>query len=320
MNKSNFGTIVLTIFTTLAVGLAVFIGFNYQASRDFVHGLFFQPTPEVAKIQEALNLTDTGNRIFKASNPSLENEENFNKRCNSYNPGVSVLGCYINNNIYVYNIQNEELDGIIESTTAHELLHAAWIRLTDSDRAMIIPFLDEVYSENLEQLGVVEDYEDGARADELFARIGTEIQNVPTELEEVYNRYFADRTNIVNYYNQYRVVFNKLSNSIKGLSDRIAELKQSIELKTASYTERSAKLATAIEEFNNCANQTGCFTSANFVNRRAELANEQSALATLYSQIIAETNEHNQKVTEYNQNALKINYYTSIINSNINQE
>ncbi len=47
----------------------------------------------------------------------------------------AILGCYnpSSRDIYIYNVTNSELDGVKEVTAAHEMLHAAWERLSESE-------------------------------------------------------------------------------------------------------------------------------------------------------------------------------------------
>lgn len=321
MKRSNrAGVIILSIVTAFTTALAILIALNHQFARDFVRSLSFQPTAEVANIEESLNLTSSGSLIFRATNPQLESSNTFNKHCSSYNPGVSVLGCYTNNGIYVYDIKNQDLQGIIESTAAHELMHAIWERLPESDRSAAEPLLAEVYAKHPSVFWVIEDYAEDSRTDELFARVGTEVAEIPATLEEIYARYFNDRAAIVAFYDNYHTVFEQLSSNITGLASRIEELKASIDAKTADYIARSATLTEDVAAFNECAGRPDCYSLSEFADSHARLSAEQDALNALYHEIVDETTEYNQKVSEYNQNALRIDYYTNIVNSNLNQE
>ena len=42
--------------------------------------------------------------------------------------------------IYLYHVENEELSGITEVTAAHEMLHAAWIRLDEREKEVVRKF------------------------------------------------------------------------------------------------------------------------------------------------------------------------------------
>lgn len=315
--KNKISTIILSICTALMVALAIFIGLNRQLAQDFFTSLTYRPDQEMVNIEKNLNLTVKGALIFHASMPQLESESDFNKNCKSYNPGVSVIGCYVDKKIHIYNIQNKDLSGITESTSAHELMHAIWLRLPNSKKKELEPILLQIYDENKDLLEIINNYEEASKIEELFARIGTEIKNTNSdELEQIFAEYFNKRTKLVDYYNAYSLTFNKLANNIKGLSNRLDELKASIEVKTEDYLTRTAILTDKISQFNQCAEVLNCFSESDFVSKRAELSAEKNALDNLYNEISLETTEYNQKVSEYNQNALKIDYYTSIVNSN----
>ena len=319
MRKGKIGTILLAVFTALIVGLTIFVCFNYHLAKDFIRSFSYEPTPLVSDLESRLKMTSRGDLIFKASSPMLEEASVFSSHCPSYNPGISVLGCYNNDVIYIYKVEAKELDGVIESTAAHEMLHAVWSRYNDADKSRLSPLLEEVYNQNKTTLAVIDTYEDSSRSDELFARIGTEIRNIPDELESAYAAFFTNRTNLVGYYEKYHGVFDQLANRIKTLSEEIDGLGKSIEAKTADYTTRSSALTAAVQEFNECANTSGCFTSADFVSSRAELTAEQNSLRGLYDEINAEVNDYNAKIAEYNQNALKTDYYNNMINSNVKE-
>ena len=319
MKKSKIGTIILAIFTVLIVGLTVFVCFNYHLAKDFVRSFSYDPTPEVATLENNLSLTTRGDLVFRASTPYLESKGAFNEHCSAYNPGVSVLGCYNNDVIYIYDIESEELGGVIESTASHELLHAVWARYSDSKKSQLAPLIEAAYAENKDSLSVIEEYDDSSRLDEIFVRVGTEISDISSELEAVYAEFFTDRTKIVSYYEKYHGVFDELSKRIKTLSKEIEQLGKSIEQKTVDYTTRSEALSTAVNEFNTCADTIGCFSSYDFITRRSELVAEQTALHNLYDEINAEVKAYNDKIAEYNQNALKTDYYNNMINSNIKE-
>ena len=195
------GTLLILVFA-----FTIFVGTNYYTVHDFIRRLSFNPTPEITAIQEKLDLTETGEALFRATNSSIDENQSFNESCQSYDQSVTILGCYANGDIHVYDIKTKDLDGIIEATVAHEMLHAVWARLSDDERAEITKDLATVLEENYSKLSIITDYAAESKFDELFARAGTEIANIPDSLEKVYARYFKDRKKIVALYEQYHTV------------------------------------------------------------------------------------------------------------------
>lgn len=312
--------ILIAIVSALLITAGVFAALNYQSIADTFSGLGYQPEGEMANIKTSLDLNGTGERIFNASQPSLKSRDEFNEACNSHEAGTSVLGCYANRKIYIYDINSSELVGIKESTTAHELLHAAWARLSGGEKDRLGDLLNKVYEDEKyhELLSTdLKNYSDSERLDELHSRIGTEIKNLPDELEKHYSEYFKDQDKIVGFYDSYIKPFNELKAQIESLSKAITDLRASINSKSTEYENRANTLNLEISEFNGCANTLNCFSSQSaFYSRRAELVAEQEAVNALYAETDALIKDYNSKVTEYNANILKNQSLENLINSN----
>lgn len=320
MKKSKVSIVLNTIAITLgllAIAATIFVGTNFELSRDFIQSLSYRPAEGMDKIEKSLDLTYRGSLVFRASAPELKTGQEYNDFCESHDAGVSILGCYKNEKILVYNIDSKELDGILESTTAHEMLHAVWRRLPESEKESLAKILNDEYGKNKEALSIVEEYSEQTSVDEIFARIGTEIHETSPKLEEVYSRFFNDRQKIVNYHDKYVKIFNDLSKNIKQLSSEMDALKKTVEEKTIEYTNRSKELREEVNEFNECAETTDCYSYYAFNMKRSELQREKDSLNNLYNEITNATSAYNEKVKEYNSNALKTIYYSDMTNSNI---
>lgn len=315
--KTRLKFIAAGVMLALVFAFTIFVGTNYYVVHDFVRRLSFNPTPEITKIQEKLELTDAGEALFQATNPSIDESQSFNNSCQSYDQSVTILGCYTNGDIHVYDIKSQELDGIIEATVAHEMLHAVWARLSDAERSEISKDLATVLEKNYSKLSIITDYAAGSKFDELFARAGTELSDIPDSLEKIYARYFKDRKKIVALYEQYHTVFDVLSAEIETLSTDIETMRAKIDADTANYKQRAANFASEVSSFNECAAQAGCFTQSGFDSRRAELLSERAALDAKYNEIISLVESCNAKIEQYNNNVLRTKQYSEIINSNI---
>ena len=298
----------------------VFLGFwvmNSNDARDFLQSFGYVPSDEVKKIEEKLKLTNKGEAIFNASRPVLDSREDFNRHCSSYDEQISVLGCYTGGGIYVYNIKTPEIDGVRESTMAHELLHAVWGRLNEEERQILSASLWQVYSEHHELAEDLDIYDDKEKLDELHSRVGTQIVTLPVELEMHYAKYFNNQDDIVAYYLKYDAPFREINGQLDRLSREMDDLSIAIEAKTAEYKTRSEALAVKIQEFNACANQMGCFRDeASFNIQHNTLVVEQNEVSSLYTEINQLTDLYNAKVTEYNNNILRTKDLQNSINSN----
>ncbi len=309
---------VIAVITISILGIIAAYFFTQSSFKDALSSFGYSPSGEVLTLEEKLGFTDSAKTIFRATRPSLEDRDAFNEHCQSYDTDVSVLGCYTDNNIYIYNVTEKDLEGIVESTAAHEFLHAAWDRLSGSEKNDISVYLNQVYEQHHDTLASeLELYDDNEQLDELHSRIGVQITNLPAELESYYARYFKDQDAIVAYYSHYIAPFEKIKESTEELKATIDAEKATIDTRTADYYARAEALSQSINEFNTCADTLGCFASTSEFNaRRAELVAEQEALEELYASINTAVDNYNQLVEEYNNNILRTETLQNAINSN----
>ena len=305
------------ITSVILIATIIFFLINKTAVIDTFKAIGYNPTPAVLEVKSALNLTADGERVWNATRPLLASREDFNESCESHDEAVSVLGCYTNDRVYVYNVEDSTLAGIRESTSAHELLHAVWNRLPGVEKNALIPELEQVYSAHADMLKeAIESYPESERLDELYVRIGTQITALPDPLEAHYARYFKDQDTIAAFYDSYIKPFNELNEKIETLKKEMSALEKEINDRSAALDARLTSLDSQIDEFNRCAETAGCFNQWTFASRRAELVSEQSAINSENDAINALINSYNIKVDAYNNNILRSTELQNKINSN----
>jgi hypothetical protein len=308
----DVSTIVICVCILAA---AIFVDWGVISDRSRARG--FEPTAEMSALKDDLSLTSRAKVIFSASHPAIKDREEFNKACEATNHDISVLGCYDGRHIFIYNISNPELDGIMQSTLAHELLHAVWDRLSDGDRRRLEPELERVYADNLEKLEPrLNLYSEANFYDELHAIIGTEFADLSDKLEKHYAKYFNDQDAIVAFYNQYEVRFRELRDEAQALFAEIEANQELINAKTANYDDAVSELSAAIADFNRRA-ENGSFTSnAAFNAERATLVAKQQELEQLYNEITELVNATNELIEKYNNNITRTQDLLDSVNSN----
>ncbi len=316
--RKKFAILRRLLGLILIVVLVVVI-INHQTVFDFVRGLFYTPSSEMIEIRHNLELTEKGLLIFNASRPELNNENDFNVNCLSFNEKEAILGCYKNQKIYIYTINSEELAGIMELATAHELLHAFYERISAQEKNNLRELLEVIYKNNQIILGdEIESYDVNEQLEEIYVRVGTEIKELPETLEKHYAIIFKDQDKIVNYYEKYIGVFRQLETELKVLETEMEELENQINEKSKEYKIRSERLSNDINNFNNCANQIGCFKNENeFILNRNKLINDQVKLKALYDEIDILINQYNLRVKKYNNNIVRNKNLQNIINSHV---
>ncbi len=293
----GWGILAATVVAAGAIWL------NRQWLVDWWQGKQYAPSAEMAEIRGKLGLTERGTFLFNAVRPVLNEAAEFNASCHQEPSETAVLGCYTDGQVRVYNITASELAGIREVTTAHEILHAAWARLKNSEREELAPALDTVLARNAEALKKeLATYDATAQAEEVYVRAGTEIAELPAALEQHFADFFVERGKIVEYYNGYIAVFSEKEARAEALAAELPELRERIDTTIADYEARAEELQTKVQEFNSCAAREGCFQSqAEFMTQRTALLEEQQNLRTENSEINGLISSYNTKIEEYNQ-------------------
>lgn len=315
MKKKN-----LALWSVL--GVIVIVAVVFLMNREFLidnfRGMSYSPSEGMSRIMDELELTDRGKFLFKASQPILSGRGEFNAHCRTdLSKELAVLGCYVDGDIYVYDIDSEELTGIRELTTAHELLHAVWARMGEGERKSLAEKLTQVLNGNQDILAEeIDGYGESEKQEELYVRAGTEVKNLPTELEKHYAEIFRDQDKVVGYYDRYITVFRQLEAEMDEMMTQMNGLKAQIDDKTTEYETRSEQLKKDIISFNECAETEGCFNSQWAFNaKREELTAERNALEALYTEVNGLVEQHNALVEKYNADVIYNEKLNSMINS-----
>ena len=287
----------------LALVIAGVVIANRRYIVDWYRGINYTPTAEMAEIRDNLALTEGGRFLFNALQPALDEATEFNQNCHQNASETAVLGCYTGGAIHVYNITNPKLEGILEVTTAHEMLHAVWARMNGAEQESFLADLNEVLADNGEILDAeIGTYEQDLKLEEVYVRAGTEIADLPEKLEKHYANYFSDRQQIVNFYNNYIAVFNEIQDQVEDLQDEIAKQKEQLTTEINKYQQAAKDLEERVQEFNECAATQGCFSDRTvFASQRAKLVSDQQDLKAKNEQLNQAITEYNAKINEYNQ-------------------
>lgn len=310
------------IYLALALICVACWGIRQWPARDWWNGLWYQASDRAAAIAESLDLTDTGRRILAATRPAVELRDDFNTHCDSHRVEISLLGCYTSGRIYVYEITQPELVDSNKVTMAHELLHAAWERMSNRDHQNIAELLEQVKIKNSawfdEELAL---YSDSDKIEEAWARAGTKLADLSDELEAYYREYFNNRQTIVSYYEHYQAPFLALREKNENLYNKIIATRDEVVLEKESYLNKVASLDRQIGDFNDCANTMGCFKNdEEFQLARSELIAEQERLDRERITLNEKIDENNTRIEEYSKNQLAIGELSDAMNSNVVSE
>ena len=305
--KYSKATVLLNVIICVLLLLVSYsIIVNRQYIIDQITVWQFQSTSQLDNLVDRSGLNDYGKFLYHASQPNLDATQTFNEECDRIENTTSILGCYKNSRIYIYDISDAQLDGIREVTATHETLHAAYERLSTSEQLKINVLLDAEYS----KLAGNKDYTDrmafyartepGERDNELHSVIGTEIADISPELETYYSKYFSNRQKVVSLNTKYSSVFINLKNKANALATQLNALSTSINSQSAEYNAEAIILNKDIATFNSKANGGGFTSSSQFNYERAILSSRVATANELRDSVNNDIATYAATLKEYN--------------------
>ncbi|HMS23456.1 MAG TPA: hypothetical protein PKB09_01465 [Candidatus Saccharibacteria bacterium] len=313
LNKKVFS--LLPIIILLAIG----VGFVYRQSIfDWYRLWSYDPPASIKQVAKKATMTEDGKRNFYVMHPVVSSGTDFNDKCRNdmANEYSIILGCYISNDgIYLYDVDDKRLKGIVEVTAAHEMLHSAYDRLSASEKQKV----DEMTSQTILNVSdnrikkTVEQYrkqDPSSVPNELHSILGTEVAELPQELENYYKKYFADRSVVTSLSAGYETEFSTRQSKAEQIELQISGLKTEIETNQKLVNDKRFQLENDKAELDELLADG----KADEYNQRVDTYNQS---VSDYNQIVndlqATINQHNALVKEYRTVSLEINdLYQSI--------
>jgi hypothetical protein len=278
---------------------------NRQYIIDKYNAWEFKPSPEIAQIANDVGLNENGRFYYFASRPELDFAKEFNGECRSREQGNAILGCYKNQRIYIYNVNDERLNGLKEVTAAHEMLHAAYERLPESDKKVVNTLLEKEYRKNSDaEFSKRMDYykrnQPGEEYNELHSIIGTEFADISPQLEDYYKRYFNNRSQVVALHSKYSDKFKELKQGSASLRKELENLSISINNASLKYNRDISNLNSEINTFNSRAKNGDFSSQEDFLNERRYLIKSTRKLEQDRANINRYIGQYESKRIEYN--------------------
>ena len=302
--RRAIGRILSTILVLAVLAAGGMAYLHRQDISDHFAAQSFEPSQEMLVLTDSLQLTDTGRRVFFATHPTLDASQRFNEQCADveHSEEGHILGCFTRGAIHLFKVTDDRLSGIVEVTAAHELLHAAWARLGDSERARLTRSLEKLYDELSGEhpaltgrMSVYSSLSGDAFANELHSVLGTEVRELPDWLEAHYARWFEDRTVILDHFDAYHAVFEEIQARAEDLQSQLKGIRESVEARRAAYDAAVAQFNADVEDFNR-RNQAYEFSGdeATFWRLRNDLEARAAALNAERDAIQAEIDRYEQ--------------------------
>jgi len=310
-----------SIFLLLIVGLVV-----AYVQRDNIRDLFtvwnYEPTSVIEGYIERTSMSDRGEFLFKASQPVVTEGEDFNDTCGALEEGTGVLGCYLpsTQTILLFDVTDDRLDGVEEVVAAHEMLHAAWDRMSASERSELEPLLEaeaEARSDDKkfsDRMALYARVEPGERLNELHSIIGTELQDLSPALEAHYAEFFNDRTAVLTLHLGSEAVLTDIEDRATALVEKLDALNTEIEADYKRYNDGFDDLNNDVDAFNAKNNSFGFSNQAEFDAERNALIAREAKLVKLFASI----EKRSDRYAELLEDLKALNSTTAELNEGLN--
>lgn len=185
-----------------------------------------------------------GKKLFYVHKPELLDKTTFSSSC-VVGEQTIVLGCYISHqNIYLYDVDDVRLHGVEEVTAAHEMLHAAFDRLSPEEQdaigELLIDTFNSMENERIEKtVRTYEQQDSTVVVNELHSILGTEVRDLPAVLEKHYSKYFENRAKVVDLADAYAAEFERRESEIETYDERLGEIQSEISRREANLTSQA---------------------------------------------------------------------------------
>jgi hypothetical protein len=293
-----------------------------------------RPTsPAVEQLALATTMTRSAQRLFYQQNPTIEPQATFVSSCKVPDKGI-MLGCYSRRGkigkIVIQSVTDPRLRGVMEVTAAHEMLHAAYEKLSQSERDRLTPRLEKAikYVEDQRLLKVLKDYKQrdfALYANELHSHLGTELKKLGDPvLEQHYRQYFSDRPYLTAFAERSGAPLKQLDEKADGLKPEIDQLEVDLKQEKQELDQAETRLKASANNLTNLeaqlndtriAAETALARGQNNIDRVAQFEQEKAEFnrqvglhndrVQLEKDQVAEFNQkvdlYKQKVSAYNQ-------------------
>lgn len=315
-------SLIILALWFLAVGL---IYYNRQSITDWYKLSNYKAPAQVQQVADQTTMTSYGKKVFYVNHPEIKDKAEFNQYCpNNGGERTNILGCYHGNQngIYVYKVSDARLDGVIQVTAAHEMLHAGYDRLSQSEKNKVNSLLEDYYQNSLSDerikatIDLYKKSEPNDVVNEMHSIFGTEIANLPPALEEYYKKYFVNRQAIAGLSNKYQSVFTTQKAQVDQADARLDQLKKRIDY-TESDLRAQENSLTAMQQTMNRLHNSGKVDQFNSMvpvyNAKVVAFNAE---VDSYQSLIA---EYNQLLEHRNTIAVVLNQLNNELSSRISQ-
>lgn len=224
--------------TLIVFALAAGIVTQKQAIQDELKLYNYTAPAAVADLATQDGMTSYARKIYYVNHPDIISGSSFYQYCpNNGGEKTIILGCYHGgqSGIVLLGVTEPLLNGVEQVTAAHEMLHAAYDRLSSSAKAKVDAMLQDYYKHDLHDsrlLAIIDAYkisEPNDVVNEMHSVFGSEVANLPQPLEQYYKKFFNDRAQVTAFAAKYQAEFTSRQNIVAQDDAQLATLKSQID-------------------------------------------------------------------------------------------
>jgi hypothetical protein len=171
---------IFLVFITLILILAAL---NRIEIGDIVFFATHKPSSQMIEVAADAGLTEAASHLLYRTNPQFDNSADIVKNC-----GPHQLGCLTGlDQSYLLSDPKKPNQTVV--TAAHEMLHLAYQRLSDSQRNVLAPLIDQAIKINSKNIDseLSADTDTSDRRNEAHSLLGTEYAQLPSALVQYYS-------------------------------------------------------------------------------------------------------------------------------------
>lgn len=288
-NTISWAALIIVIVVTVGALTKMQDIYDWFALRNYT------PPSRVVKLADDTTMNDYTRKIFYVNHPDLNEKTTFNGHCRTTEQSI-VLGCFIENKgIFLLDVNDPRLSGVMEVTAAHEVLHAAYERLSSEERKKVDKMTEDFFN-NIKDDRIkttVKNYRDkdpSVVPNELHSILGTEVSELSPELEQYYSKYFKDRMQIAKFSEQYEQTFVDLRNQVEDLDLDLESMKKQIDNNQSELSSKNQQIESARANLD-------ALLSAKRIEEYNSKVSGFNQLVSSYNTLI---NKTKQLITEYN--------------------
>lgn len=314
----NIRRIVSGSLLVLFIGGTVYGMAQHNQIIDWWRLRGYAPPASVSMLATQDTMTTYAKHLFYLNRPNIAMGTAFNTNCPSGGEKTIVLGCYIGdeNGIYVYDVTDQRLKGVEEVTAAHEMLHAAYQRLSTQDRNKVDTMLQNYYDHDLHDQRIIDTISAYKKSEphdvvnEMHSVFGTEIATLPGPLENYYTQYFTNRQAVTTFAAAYQSEFSSRQAAIKLYDSQLVQIKSSVDANNHALALQKAKIDAEANSLS-ASRSNGDINGYNSgVDDYNNLVNSYKALAAMTQKLI---DQYNSLVSKRNAIVLQEQQLTQAI-------